>query len=226
MRYIFYADVYFIQNLMIKVTVLCLTAYCSKQNEIISTRRGLLRIVIVASMATVFEIFGLLLLNSYSLVLLFVNIFEIPVILIAILGKKKIIKWIVYGYFFTMLINGVLEALWNQFGEYGNYIFYLLFSCGVVIIGVRIWKNYRQLQKGIFQVELLHQGKRVQLKGFYDSGNCLKDPNTRKGVHVVARQIILDLNILKDGERVLVSEETDKMMQIPVYIPYVYIFLF
>ena len=132
MRYIFYADVYFIQNFMMKAAVLYLIAYCSKRDEVISTIRGVLRIVVVASLATVFEICGLLLLNSYSLLLLFVNVIEIPCMLIGIMGKKKkqIIRLVVLGYFFTIIINGVLEALWNQFGEHGSYIFYLGFSCG------------------------------------------------------------------------------------------------
>lgn len=207
---------------MMKAAVLYLTAYCSKRDEVISTIRGVLRIVVVGSLATVFEICGLLLLNSYSLVLLFVNVIEIPCMLIGIMGKKKkqIIRLVVLGYFFTMIINGVLEALWNQFGEHGSYIFYLVFSCGAVIVGVRIWRNYRQAQKGIFQVSLLHQGKKIQSKGFYDSGNCLKDPYTRKGVHVVARQVLLKLDILRDSEKVLFSEGTNQMMQGPVYIPY------
>ena len=53
------------------------------------------------------------------------------------------------------------EALWNQFGEYGSYIFYLAFSCGAAIVGVRIWRNYSKMQKGIFRVQLLHRGKEI-----------------------------------------------------------------
>lgn len=222
MRYIFYADVYFIQNFMMKAAVLYLTAYCSKRDEVISTIRGVLRIVVVASLVTVFEICGLLLLNSYSLVLLFVNVIEIPCMLIGIMGKKKkqIIRLVVLGYFFTMIINGVLEALWNQFGERGSYIFYLVFSCGAVIVGVRIWRNYRQAQKGIFQVSLLHQGKKIQSNGFYDSGNRLRDPYTQRGVHIVSEQILFALIPAGDKEIIEGNADMSYGLKKPVYIPY------
>ena len=109
------------------------------------------------------------------------------------------------GYFFLILINGVLEALWNQFGKHGAYIFYLLFSCGAVIVGACIWRNYNQMQKGLFQVEVLQQGKQVQTKGFYDSGNRLIDPYTGKGVQVVSAKL---------------WEKVAHTSMEPVYVPY------
>lgn len=205
MRYIFYADVYFLQNFMIKVTVIYLSLYGNKMNFEITRIRGLIKICLVAFFGTIFEIIGLVYVNSYALFLVLVHLLEMPLMFIAIVAKekRKIIRLIFMGYFYVMLINGILEALWNQFGERGSYLFYLLFSCGAVIVGVRMWCNYKKIQKGVFQVQLMHQGKIVQLNGFYDSGNRLKDTYTQKGVHIISEKLL------------------EKMWkETPVYIPY------
>ena len=104
-----------------------------------------------------------------------------------------------------MIINGVLEALWNQFGEHGSYLFYLLFSSAGVVLGVRMWRNYSQMQKGIFLVELSLQGKKIHINGFYDSGNRLKDPYTGRGVHIIPTNL---------------WEKIQQTHIEPVYIPY------
>ena len=130
MRYIFYADIYFIQNFMMKIAVIYLALYCTKMYETISSMKGIGKICIVSFVATIFEILGLLLTGSYSVFILCVHLFEVPFMIWSVVGnvKQKIIRIIIAGYFFLMIINGVLEALWNQFGEHGSYLFYLLFS--------------------------------------------------------------------------------------------------
>ena len=212
MRYIFYADIYFIQNFMMKVAALYLSLYCNKKTAETVRVRSLLKICIASLVGTIIEIVGLILSTSYTIFVICVHLFEIPFMTRLILGKEKKgqIRVIVSGYFFTILINGILEVLWNQFGEVGGYICFVLFSCGVVIVGVRIWRNYTKMQKGIFQVQLRHQGKQIQTSGFYDSGNRLRDPYTKKGVHIVSGQILFMLITTSDKE----------IIEKPVYIPY------
>lgn len=191
MRYIFYADVYFIQNFMIKIAVLYLSLYCNKSYTHTVTLKRVGKIVIAAFFGTIIEILGLLWSSSYQLYILCIHLFEVPLMMRFVLGKakRKMLCMILSGYFFIMLINGFLEILWNQFGEWGSYFFYLMFSCGVVIIGVRMWKNYSKMNKGIFIVQLCHQRNYITTQGFYDSGNRLTDPYTGKGVHIVSEQL-------------------------------------
>ena len=211
MRYIFYADVYFIQNFMMKVTALYLSLYLNKKQEYLSSIKGLTKLGLVSMIGTVFEIVGLLLIDNYNVFLLLVNVLEIPVMIKIILGKekKRILNIMMSSYFFTMLINSVLEVLWNLFGERGSYLFYILFSCGVVIVGVRIWRNYTKMKKGVYYAELSHKGNKVKTQAFYDSGNCLKDSYTGKGVHIVSEQILTALGGVKKMSK-----------QIPVYVVY------
>lgn len=205
--YIFYADVYFIQNFIIKMAVIYLSLYCNKCHFLLSTIKGIGKILLASAMGTLIEIAGLILGNSYNVFLILVHIFEIPFIMCFVLGKKRkqIWKVIVTGYFFIMLINGVVEWLWNWFGDSASFVLLLILACGLVIVAVRVWKNYSKMQKGIFPVELSHGEKSVSTYGFYDSGNRLKDPYTEKGVHIVTMQVIKKLGLEKEN---------------PVFVPY------
>lgn len=211
MRYIFYADVYFLQNFMMKVAVLYLSLYCNKKNVEITRISSLLKICLVSGVGTVIEILGLLMSSSYHVFVVGSHLLEVSLMVHFVLEKEKqgMMRVIAAGYFFTVLINGVLEALWNQFGECGGYLFVLVFSCGAVIVGVRIWRNYTKRQKGIFHVELSHQRKRIQTNGLYDSGNHLKDPFTGKGVHIISKALVRKVGIYEN-----------QTIKSPVYIPY------
>ena len=116
-----------------------------------------------------------------------------------VLGKDRaqIIRVVIAGYFWVMVTNAVLELLWNYFGEKGNYLFVLIISSVVVYVGIRIFDNYKKIQKGIFPIEIVHEGRRVDTYGFYDSGNQLKDPYTGKGVHIISKQLMDQLKLEK-----------------------------
>ena len=205
--YIFYADVYFIQNWIIKIAVLYLSLFCNRQHDTLFTVRGMIKIILASFLGTILEIIGLLFFDSYNVFIACVHLLEVPLMIWFVLGKnyKKMLQVIVTGYFFVLVINGVIETMWNWFGEKGSYVFCLLFACGLVIIGVFIWKNYTKMQKGVFSVELIHKEKSTKTYGFYDSGNRLMDPYTGKGVHIVSKNIL---------QRIGIEEET------PVWIPY------
>lgn len=76
--YIFYADVYFIQNFLIKIAVIYLSLYWNKLYFTISTIKGVGKIVLAAGIGTMIEIIGLLSGNSYDLFLILVHLLEIP----------------------------------------------------------------------------------------------------------------------------------------------------
>ncbi len=195
--YIFYADVYFIQNFIIKIAVLYLTLYCNKYQFLIKTAKGIGKILFAAFIGTMIEIVGLLLGNSYNLFLLLVHLLEIPFMVLLVVGKNRSQMWkiMISGYFFIMVINAILEMLWNWFGVYGNYLFLLCVACGMAYIGICVWKNYTHMQKGIYPVEILYAKKQIITYGFYDSGNRLIDPYTKKGVHIISPDLISQLQM-------------------------------
>lgn len=195
--YIFYADVYFIQNFIIKIAVIYLVLYCNKFLFFTTSLKGIGKILFASGLGTVMEIAGLVLGNSYHLFMILVHVLEIPFMMRIVLGKKRkqIWKVIVTGYLFIVLINGVVEWLWNYFGDSASLVLLLILACGITIIAVRVWQNYSKMQKGIFQVELLHKDRYISTYGFYDSGNRLKDPYTEKGVHIVSELLIKSLGL-------------------------------
>ena len=126
MRYIFYADVYFIQNFMIKVAVLYLALYCNnKQRVYAMTRKVIGKIIFASFVGTFIEIVGLMYCGSYHVFTTCVHLLEVPLMVWFVLGKERrqMMRVVVTGYFFIMLINGVLEVLWNQFGQNGTGAF-------------------------------------------------------------------------------------------------------
>lgn len=205
---------------MMKVTVLYLALYCNKRREKIETGKEIGKICIASFIGTLIEIIGLLLGCSYSVFVIIGHFLQVPLMTSFVLGKdrRKMLQIVIAGYFFTILINGILEALWNQFGEHGGYLFYLLFSSSAVLVGVRMWKNYIKMQKGIVQVQLSHQGSQIQIKGFYDSGNLLRDPYTGKGVHIILEQRVRELGIVRMEKVMDELEETQNSLS--VRIPY------
>ena len=194
---------------MIKVVVLYLALYCKNVSVKKIKVKEIVKICMTSAIGTMVEIVGLLFGGSYSLFIICVNIVEVPLMVWFVLREERhnLLHAIIRGYLFIILINGCLEALWNQFGERGSYIFYLLFTCGVVIVGTRMYRNYARIQKGIFQVELIQTGKKLRVKGLYDSGNRLIDPYTGKGVHIVSKRLLEELDKAKKGIT-------------PVYVPY------
>ena len=204
--------------------MLYLSFYCSKLNSYVQTMRGIGKIVFAALLGTIVEILGLLWSSSYDVFILYVHLLEMPLMMLFVLGKekRKILSVILSGYFYIILLNGVLEALWNLFGKCGNFLFYLLLSCGAVIIGVRLWKNHAKMEKGIFQVYLRLDENQVQTYALYDTGNRLKDPYTQSGVHIVSEHLLEKLGVVKIVESGLLEEKNIKhsQVQVPVYIPY------
>lgn len=198
--YIFYADIYFIQNFVIKIAVIYLSMYANQVHMPLKTGKGIGKIVLAAFLGTIIEIIGLSMVSfigmPYALFLLLTHAFEVPCMIRFVLRRGRQIKRVIItGYFFVMIINAVLELLWNWFGAYGRYLFLLCASCGGVYIGLCIYQNYGRMQKGIFPVELFHSGKTIFTYGFYDSGNRLKDPYTQKGVHIVSEKIVKQFSL-------------------------------
>ena len=120
------------------------------------------------------------------------HLVEVPLMMLLLLGKEKkyLVNCIVTSYFFILVINGVLEALWNLFGQMGHYFFFLIISCVSVVLCVFYSYHHQKVQRRLFPVEVIHMGKIIKVMAFYDSGNHLKDPYTGKNVHILSEKQI------------------------------------
>ena len=195
--YVFYADVFFIQNLLIKITVLYLALYVNKQN----LKVNLIKIVAAGVLGTIFEICALLWGGNFSFFVGLVNLVEMPLIMLFLLGKEVKV-WFnvtVSAWFFMLVVNGVVEAIWNYFGEIGHFLEFLVLSCLIVWVGTKRFLQYQRIRKGIYPTVLYHKEKNVSCLGFYDSGNRLKDPYTGAGVHIISRKIEEKLELTEEN---------------------------
>ncbi len=200
--YIFYADVYFVQNFIIKIAVLFLIAVVCRKRKVL-----LRKILLLAFAGTVSEIVVLMSGIPYVFFVLWLYLIEVPVISILVAGKEKTLwfRACVSGYVFTILINGMLEALLNVFRRDVHYVSLLMIASVISVVGAVRFLRQRRIELCIYPVELRGEGESIKVSAFYDSGNRLKDPYTGKGVHIASEKLLNKIDI-----------EKEKM----VYIPY------
>ena len=183
----------------------------NKRYGMTANRKIQIRIITIACLATMIEIALLLLGMNYEGVCVLLLILEMPSMLFLLFGKaqRSLIRLSMNGYFYLVILNSAVELLWNWFGDKTSFLLLLVFASGIVIVIVRMSKNYANMKKGIYDVQFFHRGKSMQFKGFYDTGNCLKDPYSGKGVHIVSEQVIYKSGMLEEAA-------LEKM----IYIPY------
>lgn len=193
-NYIFYADVYLVQNFLIKSSALYLTLWYQKYLP----KGIMLKIFFMAFLGSCLEIIGLLSGVSYPLFIVIVHFVEVPGMVLFLIRKDKkyLMKTIVIGYFFILLINSVQEALWNVFG--GNFVFLLVISCLLSIILVKRVYVRMKTDTYIFPVEIENEKGTYQIRGFYDTGNTLKEPYGQRQVHILSKEVCEDILSEKD----------------------------
>ena len=205
--YIFYVDLYFVQNLIMKGFALYLTFLHMKQYHVISHIRGVIKVILVAFLGTTLEVIVLLLIRPYVLFLILVYILIMPFSIRLLLPKedKNLLVYSVCYIFYTLILNGVVECLGNYWEESQTFIEIVLISGSSVLIMYKIWSQYHKNQKGVYQIKIKHKGKEIFSQGYYDSGNCLKDCYSQKSVHIISKDLL---------EQVITGDEAS------VYLPF------
>lgn len=154
-------------------------------------KRIFIKIFFIALLGSLIEIVGLLSGVEYHSFIGFVHLVEVPSMMLFLVGKERkyLVKMIVTGYFFILFINGIQELFWNMFGENGNFQFFLILSCGLaVLIAKSVYGNIK-VEHYIFWVELQNKEKCCKVRGFYDTGNRLREPYGQKSVHILSKEI-------------------------------------
>ena len=189
--YIFYVDIYFVQNFFAKIVVLYVSMVFMKQYPMLSHVKGIFRLMGIAALGTICEVIGLLIIRPYWIYVLLIYVFVFPGMIQLLLSKRerKSIGIVVRSVFFTIVLNGIVQCLWNYLENKGTYIGCVLFAGIAMMVIAPIWDRYKHNQKGIYLVKLVHDGKEILVRGYYDSGNCLKDPYSHKGVQIVSQEL-------------------------------------
>lgn len=196
--YIFYADVYFVQNFIIKAGILWLTIKIMK----VPLTKPVIRSVGIAGIGTVLEIAGLFFIPDYGLMVLLNHVILIPAMMLALYWKKweMFRKGILWGYFFALVMNGVVELYWILFGSGWLYPLLVLGACvSVIVISCYLLKRWR-MSKGVYPINIHCKHIIWNTRAYYDSGNCLKDPYTGKGVHIISEALVRRLHLGDEGK--------------------------
>ena len=152
-----------------KIGILTLTIKTLK----IQTIKPAMKVLGIATVATILEIAGLFFIPYYEVFVVFTHLVEVPAMMLVLLWKQKenVGKAIVGGYFYVILINGVVEVLWNLIGHGWGYPLLVLTGnvlCVLLVcFGVQRW----QISKGIYPVDIHFPDIIWTARGFYDSGN-------------------------------------------------------
>ena len=191
--FIFYADIYFVQNVIVKLGILTLTIRTLK----IQMTKPVIKVVAVAIIATLLEITGLFFFPYYGLFVLFMHMILIPSMMAVLLWRQREIlgKAIVCGYFYVILLNGVIEVLWNLIGNGWGYPL-LVLTGNIICVLIVLYALHRwRISKGIYPVDIHFPDIIWTVQGFYDSGNHLKDPYTGKSVHIISGKLARRLEL-------------------------------
>ena len=201
--YVFYGDIYLLQSVFLKITVIYLSLLTRRY-----ARRITLWVVGGISGAGAFaEILLLLLMpGSFGLVW-FLWVIEYPLFFLVLTGKKgnrkQVISLSMWSVVYVILLNGVVQAIEVRWE--GNYTIILLLASTALGAITRQVLLRRKMLKGIYPFLMIHKGKTVMGEALYDSGNGLRDPYTGKGVMVAGSDFM---------KRILQFEDAS------VYIPY------
>lgn len=185
-----------------KIGVLWLTMKVSKIPLKIPLKMRWIKIIVIAALGTMFELAGLFFIPNYTVFLGIVHLIEVPSMIFGLVCPHWEYLWkgIVSGYFWTLVINGIVEILWNLIGL--GWLYPLLVLVGNIIVICTAYYIVRRIrmQKGIYPVDIYRPDIIWTVKGYYDSGNCLIDPYTGKGVHIISKKLAKKLELEEEGK--------------------------
>ena len=172
--------------------------------------------------------------GSLTVLLLFLNINNILLLILEIimgifmtifaykpLCKKEILENIIYLYMLSVILAGFLYYL-NLKINYSNYILLLIIS--PIILFVYYYQN-KKLKKVVNyerQVKIVFKNNReLNLKGFIDTGNRIRDPVTKKYVILINPKVLEGIYNIRSPMYVSVSTVNKKSLIECISIKYI-----
>lgn len=186
--YELYWDLYFIENLILDSVMLLLTLLLMRKR--ISMRRILIAAFMGAAASTFMLVCGLRFGLLYILLLLGMGIAMMEIAM-----KKKQWNDIMLGivYYFTLVF--VFSKLlaggeWITKNKVSGMVVAVLVIGGMsAVLFYMIYQNRKSRQNTIYQVSILEQGRRLDVKALFDTGNALREPISGKPVSILENNV-------------------------------------
>lgn len=203
--YVFYVDVFLVQNFLMNLIILSLTTVFWKR----SVKWGKLRMVAAGLFGAVLSALCLILLGNYRGTMAVMAFFIVPAMLVLAFGwpgGRQFVFCVGTSLLSAVVLNGVALAFYNLIGIttlnlYVSIVVLITAHFLVKCMLVSVRQQKRQLE-----VTLTGSGECVSCMGLYDSGNLLRIPETEEPVHIIAPELMSRL--AGKGESDELTEET------------------
>ena len=184
--YIFYADVYILQNLCMDYIAL------AGVNCFLKRRVKLRKLFLISLLASV----GSLILHIYianvvlrTLLLHFVLNTGMTLFSFGWSKKRAFLENWMLIYLTILFLGGIME--WeNRLGISAASFWIKAVGAAVILSVVTVYlQQKRDFMEQIFRVDVVHHGKTWELTGYWDSGNLLVDPYVGKPVNILQEKL-------------------------------------
>lgn len=190
--YVFYVDVFLVQNFLMNLIILSLTTVFWKR----SVKWGKLRMVAAGLFGAVLSALCLILLGNYRGTMAVMAFFIVPAMLVLAFGwpgGRQFVLCVGTSLLSAVILNGVALAFYNLTGIttlnlYVSIVVLITAHFLVKSMLVSVRQQKRQLE-----VTLTGSGGCVTCTGLYDSGNLLRIPETEEPVHIIAPELMSHL---------------------------------
>ena len=176
-----YIDLVCIINFIYDFLILLTVSFTLKRNRKIYY-------YILSSLIGVLSIF-LLFLKINNIVLFLLKILISIIMVIVAFGYKSIkytISNIIYFYMTSIILAGFLYLIkGNNFNFNLNYIVLLIIGPIILFIYYKSNKKLKNTYSDYYKIKIVFDNIEYNLVSFYDNGNILKDPISRKSIIIV-----------------------------------------
>lgn len=210
MHYTVYIDVLFLVNFFMDIWILWL------MKTVLKYRSSVLRILLAAFIGALW----VCLITAFSFLPKVaenvITYFGISSAMICIAFHKRnwkeLLKGIVALYVVSFCLGGISNYLFyhTKAGSLPRLFMLLTFSVGCTFILLSEFISSKKSTKDIYSVKLCYQGRNIELKGLWDSGNSLSDPLTHKPVCIVEYPAVKDLVTSIEGFRYIPFQSVGK----------------
>lgn len=178
---IVYIDLVCIINFIYDFLILLTVSFTLKRNRKIYN-------YILSSLIGVLSIF-LLFLKINNIVLFLLKILISVIMVIVAFGYKSIkytISNIIYFYMTSIVLAGFLYLIKGNSSNFNlNYIVFLIIGPIILFIYYKSNKKLKNTYSDYYKIKIVFDNIEYNLVSFYDNGNNLKDPISRKSIIIV-----------------------------------------
>ncbi len=198
--YVFYADVFVLQNFLINVIVLL----CGARIRKIHNGVQIAILILMALVGSVLELLLLLVNRHYWYFTLLSYVVVIPfvtVIALKVKSFKDFLKCYISCLIAVIFLGGSTEALENLLGV-KQLPFLAILAVGIAVaMGIERFLRFQRISRKMLPVILQYGGKQVDALALYDTGNRLREPYQGKAVHIITPELAKQLEITTKEEK-------------------------